>query len=154
MRLSKDKITEIFVFVDEFCQEFEKNIAKHSLGKTPRKKPKMYQSEVITIMVLFHFGAFRNLKHFYLFYVKPHMDSEFPNTVSYNRFVELLQSTALPMTLFLKTCCLGNCTGISFGIQLRSGFAKTNAYQGIKCLRAWPKEANHPWAISLVSSYT
>jgi len=115
MRLSKDKITEIFVFVDEFCQEFEKNIAKHSLGKTPRKKPKMYQSEVITIMVLFHFGAFRNLKHFYLFYVKPHMDSEFPNTVSYNRFVELLQSTALPMTLFLKTCCLGDCTGISFG---------------------------------------
>ncbi len=33
---------------------------------------------------------------------------------TYNRFVELMQKTALPMTLFLKTCCLGNCAGISY----------------------------------------
>ena len=42
------------------------------------------------------------------------MRSEFPATVSYNRFVELSQSVLMPMTLFLKTCCLGRCTGISF----------------------------------------
>lgn len=42
------------------------------------------------------------------------MQAEFPNTVSYNRFVELSQSVILPMTIFLKTCCLGQCTGISF----------------------------------------
>ena len=34
--------------------------------------------------------------------------------VSYNRFVELMQSVLLPMTIFVKTCFLGNCTGISF----------------------------------------
>jgi hypothetical protein len=74
----------------------------------------MSQSEVITIMILFHFGSFKNLKHFYLYYVQKHMTNEFPNTVSYNRYVELLQSSALAMTLFLKTCCLGECTGISY----------------------------------------
>ncbi len=42
------------------------------------------------------------------------MKHKFPQMVSYNRFVELLQASALPMTMFLKTCCLGDCTGISF----------------------------------------
>ena len=114
MNLSCDKITEIFVLADEFCQEFNETVLKHSIGNQPKRKPRMSQSEVITIMVLFHFGAFKNLKHFYLFYVKVHMVQDFPNTVSYNRFIELLQASALPMTLFLKTCCLGDCTGISF----------------------------------------
>ncbi len=114
MYLSKDKITEIFVLVDEFCIEFEKTVTRHSLGNKPKKKPRMSHSEVITIMILFHFGAFKNLKHFYLFYVKEHLRQDFPRTVSYNRFVEILQQTALPMTLFLKTCCLGECTGISY----------------------------------------
>ena len=42
------------------------------------------------------------------------MQDDFPATVSYNRFTELMQQNLMPMTLFLKTCCLGNCTGISF----------------------------------------
>jgi len=42
------------------------------------------------------------------------MQQEFPRTVSYNRFVELSQSVLMPMTIFLKTCCLGSCSGISF----------------------------------------
>lgn len=43
-----------------------------------------------------------------------HMQSEFPKTVSYNRFTELMQSSILPLALFVKMCCLGDCTGISF----------------------------------------
>ena len=81
MNLSCDKITEIFVLADEFCQEFNETVLKHSIGNQPKRKPRMSQSEVITIMVLFHFGAFKNLKHFYLFYVKVHMVQDFPNTV-------------------------------------------------------------------------
>jgi len=42
------------------------------------------------------------------------MQQEFPHTVSYNRFVELSQSVLMPMAIFLKTCCLGVCSGISF----------------------------------------
>ncbi len=114
MQLTEDKITEIFYLADEFCHEFDKTISKHSLGNKPKRKPKMSKSEVITIVVLFHFGAFKNLKHFYQYFVKQHLAGEFPRTVSYNRFVELVQSVALPMTLFLKACCLGDCTGISF----------------------------------------
>ena len=74
----------------------------------------MCTSEVITIYYLFHLSGFRCFKHFYIFYVQKHMKNEFPNTVSYNRFVELMQSALMPMTIFAKTCCLGSCTGISF----------------------------------------
>jgi len=30
------------------------------------------------------------------------------------RIVELQQKAIIPMAIFLKTCCLGSCTGISF----------------------------------------
>lgn len=114
MYLSEDKIIEIFYLVDEFCLEFEKNISKHSIGNKPKRKPLMSKSEVITILILFHLGGFKNLKSFYLFYVKVHMSGYFPQTVSYNRFIELQQSVILYMAIFQKTCCLGQCTGISF----------------------------------------
>ena len=114
MQITDDKITEIFYLADDFCREFSKSFDSHLIGNKPKKTPRMSESEIITIMILFHFGAFRNLKHFYINYVQKHLQKEFPDTVSYNRFVELSQKVCLPMTLFLKTCCLGDSTGISF----------------------------------------
>lgn len=114
MILSNDKITEIFYLVDEFCLEFEQSIKKHTLGNAPKRKPKMSCSEVITIMIMFHAGGFRNMKHFYLHYIQEHREDLFAQTVSYNRFVELMQAATLPMSVFLKTCCMGSGTGISF----------------------------------------
>lgn len=114
MNLTKNKVTEIFYFVDEFCIHFKATIDGKLIGNVPKRKPRMSDSEVITIMILFHMGGFRDIKHFYLFYVRQHLQNEFPDTVSYNRFTELMQSTVLPMTIFLKSCCLGKCTGISY----------------------------------------
>jgi hypothetical protein len=108
------KITDIFCLVDEFCNEFDTTTQSFLLGKPSKRPPIMSKSEVIVICLLFHLGGFRCFKHFYLFYVQRHMQGEFPRTVSYNRFVELSQSVLLPMSIFLKTCCLGKCTGISF----------------------------------------
>ena len=106
MQITRDKVTEIFYLADEFCQEFSKKFQRYQIGNKPKKPPRMVDSEVITILILFHFGGFRNLKHFYLYYVQKHMGDDFPNTVSYNRFVELSRNVCMPMTLFLKTCCL------------------------------------------------
>jgi Transposase DDE domain len=114
MNITKDKITEIFYLSDEFCNNFFAAIKSNLIGNAPKRKPRMSESEVITIMTLFHLGGFRNFKHFYEYYVKVYLTSEFPNTVSYNRFTELMQSAILPMSLMLKTCCLGESTGISF----------------------------------------
>lgn len=109
-----DKITEIFCLVDEFCQQFFPFLEKNSIGNKSKRPPMMSPSEIISIMILFHLSGFRCFKHFYIFYIQKHMQAEFPKTVSYNRFTELMQSNILPLTMFLKTCCMGNCTGISF----------------------------------------
>lgn len=114
MYFTQDKITEIFYLTDEFCSEFNKSIQGYLLGNPPKKKPRMAQSEVITIMIIFHGMQHKNMKHFYLNYVQKHLTHLFPNTVSYNRFVELSQQVILPMTMFLKMQCLGDCTGITY----------------------------------------
>ena len=117
--ISIDKLTEIFCIVDDFCIEFEKAksghvIAKDSDKKSRNRKFSLSDSEVITILIFFHVGQFRHLKHFYINYVMVHLKKEFPQTVSYNRFVELQRKAAIPMAVLLKTCCLGACTGVSF----------------------------------------
>lgn len=109
-----DKVTEIYCLVDEFCMNFEVQTSSFLIGNKAKRKPRLSTSEVITITLLFHLSGFRTFKYFYVFYVQKHMTAEFPKTVSYNRFVELMQSSLLPMTIFAKTCCLGKCTGISF----------------------------------------
>jgi len=108
------KITEIFCIVDEFCKEFDQLVDKHLLGNPSKRPSTMSKSEVITITILFQLSGFRTFKHFYIYYLQKHMRNDLPNTVSYNRFTELMQQSLMPMTLFLKTCCLGDCTGISF----------------------------------------
>lgn len=108
------KITEIFCLVDEFCKEYHQIIEKGLIGNYPKRPPRMSTSEVITIMIVFQLSGFRTFKHFYKYYLQKHMINDFPNTVSYNRFTELMQQSLMPMVLFLKTCCLGDCTGISF----------------------------------------
>jgi hypothetical protein len=114
MYFTEDKITEIFYLTDEFCSEFQKSIQGHLIGSNPKKKPIMSQSEVISILIIFHGMQSKNIKHFYLNYIQKHLTHLFPNTVSYNRFVELSQQVILPMTMFLKMQCLGDCTGITY----------------------------------------
>ncbi|PKP08567.1 MAG: IS982 family transposase [Bacteroidetes bacterium HGW-Bacteroidetes-4] len=114
-----DKITEIFCSVDDFCKEISITVEGHLLTSGSPKKQRnrkftMSDSEVITIMILFHLMRYRDLKHFYINYVQTHMKSEFPVTVSYNRFVELQRKAFLPMCIYLKRYRLGSCSGISF----------------------------------------
>ncbi|BAV94674.1 transposase [Ichthyobacterium seriolicida] len=108
------KITEIFCLVDEFCKKYSQVIDKALLGNKSKRPCGMSSSEIITIMIIFQHSSMRNFKYFYLNYLQKHMTKEFPKIVSYTRFVELMQQNLLPLTLFLKTFCLGKCTGISF----------------------------------------
>ncbi|KAA6309917.1 hypothetical protein EZS27_038684 [termite gut metagenome] len=42
------------------------------------------------------------------------MRGEFPDLVSYNRFVELQRKVFIPFVLFLKLICFGQCIGITY----------------------------------------
>jgi hypothetical protein len=111
-------LVEIFYYIDEFCKEIEKVMEGHQLAMDTSKKRRkrafmMSNSEIITIMIMFHQSRFRDLKSFYINYIQRHCTKDFPDTVSYNRFVELQQKALIPMVIFLQLCCLGKCTGIS-----------------------------------------
>jgi len=115
----RDKITETFVKVDDFCNEFEILYSKPQLPLPPnvksrKRKAGMCDSEIITLLIAFHGGQFRNFKHFYLNYVSVHLREDFPGLVSYNRFIELSHRCAIAFMLFLHHRCKGECTGISF----------------------------------------
>ena len=117
MKNNGNELIEIFCHIDDFNKLFINELQTHQLTTGARKRIKpcsMNESEIMTIIVFFHLMRYRDFKHYYLFHVCKHMRSEFPRLVSYNRFVELSHTVLLPLVVYLKTQCLGKCTGISF----------------------------------------
>jgi hypothetical protein len=117
--LTKDKIIEIFCIADDFSKEFDLEVKKHRIASTGETKRRnrpctMSDSEIMTVMLCFHFGSFRNFKHYYLHYVCQHLKSEFPQPLSYNRFIQVEHRVMIPVMMFLKLICFGECTGITF----------------------------------------
>ena len=116
----EDKIIEIFSMCDDFSKVFDTTVEKNAITSSAAKKRKyhrdgkMSDSEIMTILILFHDSGYRCLKHFYLHYVCEHMSDLFPNTVSYNRFVELEKRAVVKLVVLVKTVLMGKCTGISF----------------------------------------
>ena len=111
------KITEIFCLADDFCKVFNQELRTRQLKdvRPHRNKPgRLSDSEVMTILIIFHSNGFRCLKHFYKEYVCVHLRHLFPDVVSYNRFVELQKSILLHLAVFIKEVLLGECTGVSY----------------------------------------
>ena len=101
-------MTRVFCDVDDFCLAFEPEWHKQISCKN--KKPlvisKRSLSELMTIIICFHQSAFRDVKQDYQNLIVRHKSGYFPNLVSYNRFVELMKQTLIPLTVYLKTQCL------------------------------------------------
>jgi len=67
----------------------------------------------VTILIYFHQSRYRNFKAYYTEHVCKHLRSEFPNLVSYERFVILMPSALGPLSAYLKSL-YGSCSGLSF----------------------------------------
>src|SRR5258705_7671830 len=88
-------LLELFVSVDDFCQVFlpfweSKLLAQGS--KKRRRTGQLSTSEIMTILIYFHQSHYRNFKAYYTEHVCQHLQGEFPNLVSYERFVVLMPS--------------------------------------------------------------
>ena len=70
-------------------------------------------SEILTLLVYFHWSHYRTFKQYYTEYVAVHLRPYFPHLVSYQRFVELLPRALVPLCCYLSTR-KGRCTGIAF----------------------------------------
>lgn len=106
----------LFCHVDDFCQRFEPQWQQRLLSdglQHRRRARSLSLSEIMTILIAFHQSAYRNFKWFYTQLVCRYWRRAFPGLVSYQRFVEWMPSTLMPLCAYLRHC-FGKCSGISF----------------------------------------
>lgn len=99
-----DNLVHLYCVVDDFCQCIWPELEAMTLTQPNRSKPRpnrLSPSEIMTIIIHFHQSHFRDFKTFYIQYVCIHLRREFPNLVSYNRFVELMPSVLVLLCLFI-----------------------------------------------------
>ena len=94
------KVTELFCIIDEFCKHFDAenagNLLEDNSGvKRRRRQVSLSDSEIMTILLYFHFGTFRNFKHYYLFFIKGYDEVLF----SESHVVQLLCGVGKPRVL-------------------------------------------------------
>ena len=109
-------IEEIFCEIDDFCKEFYQYQTKYVLPNLNRKRNRycrMSGSEIMTILILFHLSHYRTFKDFYHECVIRHLQSYFPDLVSYNRFLEL-KSYIIPILAVYMKYKSGTETGIYY----------------------------------------
>jgi hypothetical protein len=108
---------QIFCEIDDFCLWFvpvwESRMLPPADRKLRRREPQLCLSEIMTILVLFHRSNYRTFKHFYREYVCVVLRDEFPNLVSYTRFIELIPGTLVPLCAYAQSR-QGEITGIAF----------------------------------------
>lgn len=105
-------LISIFCEIDDFCKQFNNQI---KIGNKQRdRKMSLTTSEIMTISIWYHYSGYKTFKDYYTKLIQVYMKNEFPNLVSYNRFIELRKTIIMPMLIMLCTKKLGSCTGISF----------------------------------------
>jgi len=102
----KSKITEIYYMADDFCKEFawwqEKYMVKDSNRKHCNKQNRMSDTEIITILILFHPGDFRCFSPYYKGDACKRLKQLFSCLVSYNCFVELREEVFHELLIWVQ----------------------------------------------------
>jgi Transposase DDE domain len=110
------ELEKLFCEIDDFCAIFEETFKPKIIAEQRQQRQRKCQlclSEVMTIIVYFHHSSYRNFKDFYKKNLTKYYQKEFPQLVSYNRFVELMPHSLIPLISFLNSrpCEI---TGLSF----------------------------------------
>jgi len=111
-----NSLVELFVAVDDFWQAVRPQWHQYLLSSGKRQRirsTELSESEMMTILVLFHQSNYRHFKAFYVKHVSVYLRDEFPSLVSYPRFVALQPRVGVLLYMFL-VLQFGRCTGISY----------------------------------------
>jgi len=112
------KLIEIYCKVDNYCKEYT-NILSSKNNQISNKKKRNREGnltirEIITILIFYQLYGAEDFKHFYINTLIGHYKKDFPDLVTYSRFVSLIPRALYPMMMFLTNTRMGECNGISF----------------------------------------
>jgi hypothetical protein len=105
----------LFCSVDDFCQQFEPAFHArllHDGSCKRRRESRLALSEMLTIVIAFHLSHYRDFKAFYKYLLANHR-RDFPNLISYNRFIEMMPRLIVPLSCYLQSR-FGSRSGIAF----------------------------------------
>lgn len=106
-------LTRLFCNVDDFVKTLSnKNIELIKCKSKRGTNARMSLSELMTIIIAYHSSGFKNFKSYY-FFIKNYHHSEFPQLLSYSRFIEWKPYCLIPLCSYLKSR-RGKITGKSF----------------------------------------
>lgn len=106
----------------------------------------------MTILIMFLFGSFRKFKHYYQFFIRQYLKSDFPNAVFYNRFVELERCVFIQMKFFLNFLAFGRCTASASWNPRWYKFVTILGVMPTMCSKAWLLMGKERWAGVMVSN--
>lgn len=98
------QLTKIFCEIDDFCKTFQNELSQQLLSSDKKRRGplcQLSQSEIATILIMFHFIRFRDFKTFYFSFVQRHWKPYFPKLPSYSRFIELIPRALLFLVHFI-----------------------------------------------------
>jgi len=101
----KKDITELYSFIDDFCKiysEYEKQKLLPSL-KQRNREHKISLDEQLTIVIMYHSSYAKNFKYFYKTCIEYIHKDDFPNALSYNRFIALMPRLFMPLNILVHT---------------------------------------------------
>ncbi len=106
----------------------------------------------MTISIHLHQSSYRDFKAYYQKHVMINLRSEFPNLVSYPRFVILRTETILPLCGYLYSL-FGAGSGVSFVDSTPLAVCHNRRTRNTAYLKAWPPEARLPWVGFWAANY-
>lgn len=106
----------IFCDTDDFCKAYEEYCRNKLLMDKEEVVPRtrMSLSEIMTILIMYHLSGYKTFKWYYTKHVMIHHRKDYPDIISYNRFVEIMKFALVPLILYTIKVRFGKCSGISF----------------------------------------
>lgn len=101
--INEKKLIEIFISCDDFDKMYEKWLKTHTIGlKVTTRKPDLSDSEIMTILIFYHWSGYKNFQYYYEQLVEKTLVEYFPKIPTYHRFVELISRQTIKLYVYLK----------------------------------------------------
>jgi hypothetical protein len=103
--LDRTRLVEIFVMCDDFVKKL-RELPSYSEEFMAMEESQMSKSELMTIVVFYHYAGFRCVKWYYEAGIQKALRSYFPQAFSYSHFVNSMRLVYQELVLFLFLCCM------------------------------------------------